>query len=147
MLTIRKVINVDLGCGKSRIVGIELRCDAVTDTEIKFKCGGKCKECEHCGVMIHNMNNIIYSITFSDKLEKIFSNTIEHLTERMVFQYKFYNENQDMYFKFVEIGKMLGQYKAFNNMESDRESSEKYLDLQDRFENMFAPFCQQNFYL
>ena len=136
MISRRNVFNINLGKGKYIIVGIVINCKAITDTEIKFKCKGNCKECEHCEVDMRNTRDVIYPMSALPEISKQISDAIDDLTSGLVFLYKFYEEHQDMYFKFVEIGKMLGMYKALNNMESDLESTGNYICIRQRLDTL-----------
>ena len=136
MISRRNVFNVNLGNDEYIIVGIVINCKAITDTEIKFECKGNCKECEHCEVDMRDTRDIVYPISDLPKITKQFSDAIDDLTSGLVFLYKFCEEHQDMYFKFIEIRKMLDEYKVLNYMESDLESTENYIYIIHRLDTL-----------
>ena len=131
MLTVRKVFKTE----PSGISAIEIMCNAATDGRIEHTCIGKCKECKHCDIVMHELNKLTKrTLQWSDILSEKISNILEELSRRLVFEYKFCDEHRSMYFKFNQIEKELGYYKVFNNMVSDQESTRKYIDLKRRYD-------------
>lgn len=128
-------LNIKIPGYKDQLFTAYISCKAVSDNGIKFKCEGECNDCTHCEVDIYG-SRLVYPINYSNHITELINDSVNKTTKRLKLHYRFYKENQDMYFKLNEINKKLDEFKLDILLIDDEESRKKYVELHRRFDIM-----------